>query len=113
MKARQCKPDSLEHLATTPYELWRATDWKSRIEMLFYKVDIERYAEIEREHASDHFHKDQTYPAIASALAELGRPIRYIGVELDAGEKVVGVPSPQRLAVTSDTVEAAMKDLFG
>lgn len=110
MKARQCKPDSLEHLATTPYELWRAIDWDSRIEMLFYKVGIERYAEIEREHASDHFHKDQTYPAIASALEGLGRPIRYIGVDVDAEEKVVGVPSPRRLAVTSDTVEAALKD---
>jgi hypothetical protein len=61
-------------------------------------------------HASDHFHKDQTYPAIAGALKALNRPIRYIGVELNAEEKLVGVPSPQRLAVTSDTLEAALKD---
>jgi hypothetical protein len=82
---------SLAHLEEAPYELWEGTNsFGDSFELLYYKADIERYTEIERENENEPFLCDYAYPDIASALEELGRPIRFIAVGLDFSESIRG-----------------------
>lgn len=112
MKARLCYDASMEHLRDTPYELWRGTNgFGDEFELLYYKTDIETYTEIERENDRNaNFFQGFAYPEIAEALKILHRPIRFIAVELDTSESVLSVPAPERLEITSQIVEAALRD---
>ncbi|HKM66281.1 MAG TPA: hypothetical protein VJX70_03875 [Candidatus Acidoferrum sp.] len=111
MKGRFCYDGSLNHLKDTPYELWRGTNgFGDEFELLYYKADIEAYTELERENDHNEYLHDHAYPDIANALEQLGRPIRFIAVELDVGGDVRSVAAPDGLVVTSAVVEAALTD---
>ena len=111
MKGRLCYDGSLNHLKDTPYELWRGTNgFGDEFELLYYKADIEAYTELERENDHNEYLHDHAYPDIATALEELGRPIRFIAVELEVDGDVRSVAAPRKLEVTSDVVEAALAD---
>lgn len=111
MKGRLCYDGSLNHLKDTPYELWRGTNgFGDKFELLFYKADIEAYTELERENDHNDYLHNEAYPDIATALEELGRPIRFIAVEMDVNGAVRSVAVPDKLTVTSEAVEAALTD---
>lgn len=111
MKARLCPPGSIAHLEETPYELWRGTNgFGDEFELLCYKADIERYTEIERENDHNQYLHDYAYPDIADSMEKIGRPIRFIAVEMDTTDNVQSVPAPQQLEITSETVDAALAD---
>jgi hypothetical protein len=111
MKARLCPPGSMAHLEETLYELWQGTNgFEDKFELLFYKADIERYTEVERDNDHNQYLHQYAYPDIASALENLGRPIRFIAVELDVSGNVRSVPAPGKLEITSIVVDAALMD---
>jgi hypothetical protein len=112
MKSRLCYDASWEHLEKTSYELWRGTNgFGDEFELLHYKTDIESYTEIERENdRNENFFQGYVYREIAEALQILDRPIRFITVELDATESIQSVPAPKHLGITSEIVEAALRD---
>jgi hypothetical protein len=112
MKSKGCPPPSIVHLKDTPYELWKGTnDFGDDFELLCFKADIEQYAKLELQ--LDNQFRDimeQKYHHMADALQSLGRPIRFIAVELDVTGNVQTVANPERLEITSATVEAALTD---
>jgi len=111
MKGRLCYDGSLNHLKETPYELWKGTNgFGDTFELLYYKADIEVYTGLERENDHNEYLHNYAYPDIASALEDLGRPVRFIAVELDTTGNVRTVPAPERLEITSTVVEAALTD---
>jgi hypothetical protein len=111
MKGRFCYDGSLNHLKETPYELWRGTNgFGDQFELLYYKADIEAYTEVERENDHNEYLHNYAYPDIATALESLGRPIRFIAVELQVAGDVPSVPAPGKLEFTSAVVEAALAD---
>lgn len=111
MKARFCPPGSVAHLEETPYELWKGTNgFGDGFEILYYKANMELYAELERQNDHDEFLHHFAYPDIASALENLGRPIRFIAVELDLSESVRSVQAPEALKITSAVIDAALSD---
>jgi hypothetical protein len=110
MKARFCH-DAWEHLEETPYELWGGRNRFGTFELLYYKTDIENYTEIERENERNlSYFQGYVYPAIVEALQTLHRPIRFIAVEPDATKNMLSVPPPKQLEITSETVQAALRD---
>jgi hypothetical protein len=112
MKARFCYDACMKHLEETPYELWLGTNgFGDKFELLYYRADIESYTEIERENdRNQSFFQGYVYPDISEALQILNRPIRFIAVELDATENIQSVPAPKQLEITSEIVEAALRD---
>src|SRR6266852_4099013 len=112
MKARFCHDVSWKHLEETPYELWRGKNgFGDRFELLYYKTDIESYTEIEQEnYRNQTFFQGCVYPEIAEAFETLHRPLRFIAVELDTIENIQSVPPPKQLEITSEPVEAALRD---
>jgi hypothetical protein len=111
MKGRLCYDGSLKHLQDTPYELWKGTNgFGDSFELLYYKADIEAYTELERENDHNEYLHNYAYPDIATALEELGRPVRFIAVELDTTGNVRSVPAPVKMEITSAVVEAALTD---
>jgi Abortive infection C-terminus len=111
MRARLCYEGSITHLKETPYELWKATNgFGDNFEILYYRADIERYTEVERENNNETFFQHYAYPDIASALENLGRHIRFIAIELDVSGNVRSVPTPGKLEITSAVVDAALTD---
>jgi hypothetical protein len=103
-------PGSVEVLKKIPLQLWEGTNsFSDEFELLFLKSDMATYIELEREDDAGNFRATTGFPDVADALRKLGHPIRFIAVEMDTEEgiAVVSVPS---LTVTSDIVEAALRD---
>jgi len=106
-----CHQGSIEHLEKTPYELWEGTNgFGDKFDLLYYEADIERYTEVERENDHNDYLHNYAYPDIASAMESIGRPIRFIAIDMNFEENVQGVPAPQNLEITFETVEAALAD---
>ena len=103
-------PGSIEVLKKIPLQLWEGTNsFGDEFELLFLKTDMATYIELEREDDTGNFRATTGFPDVADALRKLGHPIRFIAVDMDTEEgiAVVSVPS---LTVTSDIVEAALRD---
>jgi hypothetical protein len=110
MKSRYCH-DAWKHLEETPYELWGGTNRFGKFELLFYKTNIENYTEVERENERNlSYFQGYVYPAIVEAMQTLHRPIRFIAVEIDPSDSIQSVPAPKQLEITSEAVDAALRD---
>ena len=113
MKGRGCLSFGIQHLEDTPYELWKGTNgFGDDFELLYFKADIERYTSLETDVDDDPFANlfQVGYDDIASAMRSLGRPIRFIAVELDVTGSVQTVANPDQLKITSAAVESALTD---
>jgi hypothetical protein len=110
MEEKHEPPGAIEILRQIPFELWRGTnDFGDKFELLYLKVDVETYAELERQIDIGDLRSTQGYPAVASALEALGHEIRFIAVEMNLEETVKAVSVPS-LIVTSEVVETALRN---
>jgi hypothetical protein len=101
---------TIEILKQVPFELWHGTNgFGDKFELLFLRTGMTRYIELERENDTSEFRSIRGFPEIATVLGKLGHEIRFIAIELNPDEDVASVSVPT-LAVTSDTVEAALRD---
>jgi len=103
-------PGSIDVLKKLPLHLWEGTNvFNDKFELLFLKTDMATYIELEREDDTGNFRATTGYPDVADALQKLDHPIRFIAVDMDTEEAVAAVSVPT-LTVTSDIVEAALRD---
>ena len=113
MKGRMCYDGSLKHLEDTPYELWHATNgFGDKFHVLVYRANTEDYTAMERELDRNQFLHDYAFPDISQAFDEIlpkDKPLRFIAMDLDIEDGLQSVPAP-KLRITSDTVEAALRD---
>jgi len=94
-------------LESIPFELHDGTNFfGDEFSLLYLSAPLEQYVEIAERH-EDPAGK-QAFREIATAITEVGPPIRFIAVALDA-KAVPPVASPI-LEVTSDAVERSLAD---
>ncbi len=99
--------DSAEALEKMPFELWEGTNgFGDKFELLYMKVPVGRYLEIELE--ADTYRSKARYGSIAEVMAQGGNPIRFVGMEADT-ENPSTIPSPQ-LQTKSVAVIRALSD---
>lgn len=97
-----------EFLESNPFEIYSGTNgFGDEFELLYMKVPMDRYLELADLHVDAH--GKVLGSAIARAMAEVARSVRFVAVELNTADGPAPVSSPV-LAVTSDVVERALSD---
>lgn len=102
-------PGTIEMLQQLPFELWHAmNDFGDNFDVLYMKVDMGTYVEIEGEVGIWRHRITDGCPAIANALDRVENPVRFIAVGLDLNEDIGDVESPT-LTMSSAIVEDALR----
>jgi hypothetical protein len=110
LKASWAPPGSIELLENFPFRLWDATnDFNDRFEVLYLEAGMDLYVEIEHEGDGWGTRIHTGIPQIADAFKKIGHEVRFVAVGLNLGENTPNVTISD-LIVTSDVVEAALKD---
>jgi hypothetical protein len=107
LKARGCQLAS-ELLSSIPFELHDGTNsFGDEFSLLYLSAPLEQYVEIAEKHEDPK--GKQAFREIAESVTEVGPPMRFIAVALDAKAGPPPVTSPL-LEVTSDAIERALAD---
>jgi hypothetical protein len=98
--------DALEKL---PFELWKgANGFGDQFELLYVKVPINMYLEIELE--ADTYRGKARWESIAEALEQTGNRIRFIGMDADTNTDGSATISTPQLLTKSVAVTRALSD---
>jgi len=95
-----------ELLSSTNFELYEAINYfQDEFEILFYKVPVDLYVEIE----NDVFRDNSLYSQIAKAFSDIGKFIRIIAVDIADSTEIANVES-ETPEITSNIINRALAD---
>jgi hypothetical protein len=109
MKANYVAPGAVDLFEQLPFSLWQATnDFGDDVEVLYMKVPMQLYVEIEDGVGIWERMSIEGMPEIAHAYKVAGHDLRFVAVQLDDSEAVENVAAPT-LTTTSGIVEEALR----
>jgi hypothetical protein len=102
-------PEAAAKLESLPFEIWEAQNgYGDRFDILYMKVPLAKYLEIER--TADSYQDKEFFQIVARAMQEAGNPVRFIGMEANADGNPESTVSTPLLETTSLAVSRALND---